>query len=263
MAEYRRVSINAEGLAVFWNKEKRIKVELTTPVTLTLPQVKDGSVSTEAVLPVEQPKVNTELAFKLLIYGAVVCQAALLIIGYSLLVGYYEQFGIDTNELTLSTPTLLLYGYINIMSGALSVTHSLPLLGPGLVAAVYICISALFLLLITKRLKEVVIIGLSSWIGFSLLLISFAPGIGVQNGAEMGLKDFANYTHQKLPIGLDGIHTVMTDKGDRLTGHLILADSKSTFLLVGTKVFKIDGVKGRVIRETELRVKEPATKKPE
>ncbi|MGY2438748.1 hypothetical protein ACW9HX_03325 [Pseudomonas sp. SDO52101_S400] len=262
MAAYRRVSANNKGFAVFWNKEKRIKVELMSPVNLTLPLGRDCSVATETAPPVDQPKVNTELAFKLLIYGAVVSQAALLIIGYSLLVGYYEQFGIDTNELTLGTPTLLLYGYINILSGALSVTHRLPLLGPGLLAAAYICVSALFLLLITKRLKEGVIIGLSSWIGFSLLLISFAPGIGVQNGADMGLKDFAEYTHQEVPKGLDDIHTVITDKGERLTGYLILADSKSTFLLMGTKVLKVDGVKGRIIRETELRVKEPASKKP-
>ncbi|WP_085641044.1 MULTISPECIES: hypothetical protein [unclassified Pseudomonas] len=248
---------------MFWNKENRIKVELISPVSLTLPQARDCPAPTETVLPVDQPKVNTELAFKLLIYGAVVSQTALLIIGYSLLVGYYEQFGIDTNELTLGTPTLLLYGYVNILSGALSVTHRLPLLGTGLLATAYICISALFLLLITKRLKEGVIIGLSSWIGFSLLLISFAPGIGVQTGAERGLKDFAEYTHQEVPKGLDDIHTVITDKGERLTGHLILSDSKSTFLLIGTKVLKIDGIKGRVIRETELRVEEPASKKPD
>ncbi|MBK5352378.1 hypothetical protein JFU37_07640 [Pseudomonas sp. TH41] len=241
---------------MFWSRDKTIKVELTTPISLTSPPGHACPHAAEAV-PADDVKINTELAFKLLVYGAVASQAALLITGYSLLVGYYEQFGIDTNELTLSTPTLLLYGYINIMSGALTVTDRLPILGAGLLAAGYFGLAALFLLVITKRLKEGVIVGLSSWIGFSLLLISFAPAIGVQHGSRMGLKDFKKYTQQDAPYGLDDIHTVLTDKGDRLTGHLILADSKSTFLLVGNKVLKIDGIKGRIIRETELRIKEP------
>jgi hypothetical protein len=71
------------------------------------------------------------------------------------------------------------------------------------------------------------------------------------------LADFTKYTHLDASQGLDDIHTVITDKSERLSGHLILADGKSTFLLVGTKVIKLDGSSGRVIRETELAVKHP------
>ncbi|PBQ19289.1 hypothetical protein CCL09_06620 [Pseudomonas congelans] len=53
------------------------------------------------------------------------------------------------------------------------------------------------------------------------------------------------------------IHTVITDKSERLSGNLILADGRSTSLLVGTKVTKLDGSSGRVIRETELTVTQP------
>ncbi|PHN74048.1 hypothetical protein AO252_16165 [Pseudomonas syringae pv. cerasicola] len=74
---------------------------------------------------------------------------------------------------------------------------------------------------------------------------------------SVSLADFNKYTHLEAPLGLDKIHTVITDKNERLTGYLILADGKSTFLLVGMKVFKLDGSSGRVIRETELSVKQP------
>ncbi len=55
--------------------------------------------------------------------------------------------------------------------------------------------------------------------------------------------------------------TVVTDKGERLVGHLILADSKSTFLLVGRTLFKLDGTTGRIIRETELKQRPPEMEK--
>ncbi|RMO09987.1 hypothetical protein [Pseudomonas savastanoi] len=85
----------------------------------------------------------------------------------------------------------------------------------------------------------------------------FVPVLGVQSGVNKGLADFNKYTHLEASLGLEKIHTVITDKNERLTGHLIVADGKSTFLLVGTKVIKLDGSSGRVIRETELTVKKP------
>ena len=76
----------------------------------------------------------------------------------------------------------------------------------------------------------------------------------------MGLEKFSEYAGQPVPKALETIHSVTTDKGQKLTGHLILADTKNTFLLVNGTVFKIDGSTGRVIRETNLRAEEPKTK---
>lgn len=243
---------------MFWNREKKLKVELTTPINISMPSLQTIRDVPEPVDP-QDAKTNTDLAFKLLVYGALVLQAALIVTGYSVLVAYYEQFGIDTNELTLGTPTLLLYGYVNIFSGALTAASRLPIIGPALLALLFIGVAAIFVGLITKRLKAGVIVGLSTWIGFSMFLVFFAPAAGVQKGVGMGLEKFSEYTRQPVPTALESIHTVLTDKGDKLTGRLILADSKNTFLLVDSTVFKIDGSTGRVIRETELRAKEPDT----
>lgn len=241
---------------MFWSRAKPMKVELLTPINLAAPPV-----SLHVDLPeqsaTKDAKTNTELAFKLITYGALASQAALLIYGYSLLVGYYEQFGIDTNELALGTPTLLLHGYINLFSGALDAANRWPIVGPGLLALTFVGVAAIFVAVITRRPTANVVIGLAAWIGISMFMAFFAPAVGVQQGVKTGLSDFKKFTQQDAPEGLENVHTVITDKNERLSGHLILADSKSTFLLVGMKVFKLDGGTGHVIRETELNIKKP------
>jgi hypothetical protein len=202
----------------------------------------------------KDPKTNIDLALKLVASATVVSQAALVVYGYSHLVGYYEQFGIDTNELALGTPTLLLNGYINILTQALSIATTLPLIGPGLVAMAFVIAAAIFVWLVTKGIKLQVIIGLSAWIGILLFAGFFAPAAGVARGVKSGQSDFTKFTHQATPHGLDSIQTIITDKDVNLTGHLILADSKSTFLLVDKTVFKIDSDSGRVIRKADLKV---------
>ena len=242
---------------MFWNREKRVKVELTTPINISIPQLHPVR---EVPADPQEVKTNTDLAFKLVVYGAVFLQSALVVTGYSVLLAYYEQFGIDTNELTLSTPTLLLYGYVNIFTGALTAASRIPIFGPALLALLFIGVAAIFIGLITKRLKAQVIIGLSTWIGFSMFVVFLAPAAGVKKGVNMGLEKFGEYAGQPVPTALETIHSVTTDKGQKLTGHLILADTKNTFLLVNGTVFKIDGSTGRVIRETDLRAEEPKTK---
>lgn len=260
MTEYVSPSTAYKEVNVFWNREKKLKIELTTPVNISLSPLQTIRDVPEPADP-QDAKTNTDLAFKLLIYGALVLQAALIVTGYSVLVGYYEQFGIDTNELTLGTPTLLLHGYVNVFSGALTAASRIPIIGPALLASVFIGVAAAFIGLITKRLKAGVIVGLSTWIGFSMFLIFFAPAVGVQKGKGMGLEKFSEYTGLPQPNALESTHTVLTDKGNKIKGHLILADSKNTFLLVDRTVFKIDGTTGRVIRETELRAEEDTNSK--
>ena len=237
---------------MFSNKDKKIKVELLNPISLTTQVVQPSPDVTDQS---KDTKTNTDLAFKLVATGALGTQAGLVVYGYSVLVGYYEKFGIDINEIALSTPTLLLYGYINILSGALTTANSVPIIGPGLVALVFVGAAAVFVSLITKRLKAGVVIGLSGWLGITMFLAFMAPALGVQRGVKNGLSDFKEYTNLDAPNGLTEVVTVITDKGVRLTGHLILVDSKSTFLIADKIVYKTDGVTGRVIRETELSLK--------
>lgn len=243
--------------AVFWKRDNTVKVELVTPLRI---ENQCAPQRPEAADPSKDTKTNTDLAFKLVATGGLSTQAGLVVYGYSVLVGYYEKFGIDINEIALGTPTLLLYGYINILSGAFTAANSVPLVGPGLVALIFVAAAAIFVSLITKRLKAPVVIGLSTWIGVTMFIAFMAPAIGVQRGVKNGLDDFKKYTNLEASQGLEDAVTVITDKGTRLTGHLILVDGKSTFLLVDKTVFKIDGGSGRVIRETELSPKSLTTK---
>ncbi|KWS48653.1 hypothetical protein [Pseudomonas syringae] len=241
---------------MFWKRDNTLKVELLTPVALSIPPAPPPSDTPEQSAN-KHATTNAELAFKLITYGTVASQAVLLVLGYSILVGRYEQFGIDTNELALGTPSLLLNGYVDLFSRAIDMASQSPTIGPGLLAFIFVAVAAVFVSLVTKRLTTAIIVGLSAWIGMFLFVAFFVPALGVQNGVNKGLADFNKYTHLEAPLGLDKIHTVITDKNERLTGYLILADGKSTFLLVGMKVFKLDGSSGRVIRETELSVKQP------
>lgn len=245
---------------MFWRRDEPLKVELVTPIHLTATSASTclGPLDKPAA---EEAKTNTDLAFKLVTFGALTSQAALVIIGYSLLIGKLQQFGIDPSELSLSTPTLLLYGYTSLFSGVLGVADRLPIIGPTLVAVPFVVIAALFVAAITRKLKASVVSGLASWVGIAMLVVFFAPGVGVQYGRGTGLVDFKKYTQLETAGEIDAVDTVVTDKGERLLGHLILADSKSTFLLVGRTLFKLDGTTGRVIRETELKQRPPEIEK--
>jgi hypothetical protein len=247
---------------MFWNRDKTINVKLMTPLTLEDPQSPNQAAPAPNSATSQDSKTNTDLALKLVTLGAVASQTALVIYGYSHMVGYYEQFGIDTNELALSTPTLLLQGYINILTGALSASNSYPIIVPGLMALAFVLVAAVFVTVITRRLKAEVIVGLSTWIGISMFVAFFAPAIGVNKGADEGQKDFTKFTRLKTPYGLESLQTIVTDKQVKLTGHLILADSKSTFLLVDQTVFKIDDKSGRVVRQADLKVREKAVNEP-
>lgn len=237
---------------MFWRRDKPLKVELLTPIHLTA--------SSSAVYPetgdvhaANDAKTNTDLAFKLIAFGAFASQAALVIYGYSLLIGRFREFGIDPNELSLSTPALLLHGYTHSFSGVLDVAEKVPVVGAALLPITFAVIAAIYIKVITTRLKTNVVGGLAPWIGIFMFIAFLAPAASVRQGMSTGLADFKKYTQQEAAGELDAVDVVVTDKGERLVGHLILADSKSTFILVGKTLFKLDGTTGRVIRETELK----------
>lgn len=248
---------------MFWKKDKSIRVELVTPITLVAvppPVATQNTAVSEQGLGLKKLETNVDLAFKLINYAGVGLQAALVVYGYSLLVGYYNGFGIDTNEIALSTPSLLLYGYISLFSGALEAANYVPIIGPGILAFCFIAVAAAFVVAVVKNAKPDAIIGLACWVGFLLFMAFFAPAFGVQQGVKMSKADAKGFTERELTKGLDKQHSLTTDKGAKLTGTLILADGKSTFLLVEKTVYKVDSGSGRVLRETLLAAKaEPAT----
>jgi hypothetical protein len=248
------VKISKEAV-MFWKKEKTIRVELATPVTFVATPTATESqktVASEQSPSLKKPETNIDLAFKLINYAGLGLQAALVVYGYSLLVGYYNGFGIDTNEIALSTPGLLLYGYISLFSGALAAANYVPILGPGILAFCFMAVAAAFILAVVKNAKVDTVIALACWIGFLIFMVFFAPAVGVQQGVKMSKADVKGFTAQELARGLAKQHSITTDKGTKLTGILILADGKSTFLLVEKIVYKVDSSTGRVLRETLL-----------
>lgn len=243
---------------MFWNKDKSIRVELVTPVTLVAapsPVATQNSAVSEQASGSKKIETNIDLAFKLINYAGLGLQAALVVYGYSLLVGYYNGFGIDTNEIALSAPSLLLYGYINLFSGAVEAANYVPIIGPGILALCFIVVAGAFVTAVVKNATLDAKIGLACWIGFLLFMAFFAPAFGVQQGIKMGKADAKGFTAQELIKGLNKQHSLTTDKGVKLTGTLILADGKSTFLLVDKTVYKVDSASGRVLRETLLTAK--------
>ncbi|MFD2882714.1 hypothetical protein ACFS4T_04915 [Pseudomonas lini] len=242
---------------MFWKKDKSIRVELVTPITLVAQ--KSSRIAAGQKLPprktseLKRSETNIDLAFKLINYAGLGLQAALVVYGYSLLVGYYNGFGIDTNEIALSTPSLLLYGYINLFSGALAAANYVPIIGPGILAFCFIAVAAAFVVLVVKNARVDTVIGLACWIGFLIFMAFFCPSDGCPTGhKKMSKADVKGFTPQELSKGLDKQHSLTTDKGTKLIGTLILADGKSTFLLVDRTVYKVDSARGRVLRETLL-----------
>lgn len=239
---------------MFWKKDKSIRVELVPPITLvTAPPVATQSPAvSEQVSNVKKLETNADLAFKLINYAALGLQAALMVYGYSLLIGYYNSFGIDTNEIALSTPSLLLYGYISLFSGALKAANYVPIIGSGILAFCFILVAGIFIGAVVKNARRDTKFVLACWVGFLLFIAFFAPAIGVQQGIKMGEADTKGFTQQELIKGLDKQHTLTTNKETMLTGTLILADGKSTFLLVDKTVYKVESSSGRVLREIML-----------
>ncbi len=240
---------------MFWKKNRSIRVELVTPISLVATPAsiatQQTGASEQAHVP-KKPEANIDLAFKLINYAGLGLQAALVVYGYSLLVGYYNGFGIDTNEIALSTPGLLLYGYISLFSGALAAANYVPILGPGILAFCFIAVAAAFIVAVVRNARPDTVIGLACWIGFLLFMAFFAPAVGVQQGLKMSKADLKGFTAEELSKEIAKQHSLTTDKGAKLTGTLILADGKSTFLLVEKIVYKVDSSNGRVLRETLL-----------
>ncbi|MDY7563485.1 hypothetical protein QN400_12565 [Pseudomonas sp. RTC3] len=243
---------------MFWKRDKTVRVEIITPLTISSP-ISDPKAQNQVSDAGSQAKtIDTDLTFKFATFFALALQAALIIWGYLELAAYYEQFGIQTSELDLGTPTLLVYGYSYTFSELMSTVDRVPVLGAFIPAVVFVAIGAVatFLFFAMHGARKVGdIIQRSVWVGMALLLIFIAPTLAVGNAIDRANRNFEEYTGTKASYGLSKEHSIVTDHKETLTGHLIVADTKSTFILVNDTVYKVDNASNRVMRQTVLKPK--------
>lgn len=233
-----------------WRKERLTKVELTNPTI----RLETNKASFDEVA-----NADPSLAIKLLTFAAVILHGTLAIYGYSVLLGYYDQFGINTSELDLGLPTLLLYGYIYIFSDAMSAANSIPIVGPGFLAFIFIGLAAWFVWNVNRTASTDAKIGLSALFGFILFLAFFVPIWGVTKGQEIANSDLEKNSGIKTKKNLTREHTIISNEGEKLTGFIIIATQQHTFLLRNNIVYKIDSNNNRIIRTTKLKVKSEPT----
>jgi hypothetical protein len=101
-----------------------------------------------------------------------------------------------------------------------------------------------------------------TWGGMLLFLVFIAPVLGVHHGVERARENIKAESGIDVSRGVSRVHSMITDKGEKITGQLVVADTKSSFLLVGDTLYKIDNKTNRVMRQTVLKAKdkkEPAS----
>jgi hypothetical protein len=243
---------------MFWKRTNPIRVEIVNPINAISPKPSSLSTDQGSESAKGTRRIDTDLTFKFATFFALVLQAVLIVWGYLELAAYYEQFGIRTSELNLGTPTLLIYGYSYTFSELMSTVDRIPVLGAFIPGLTFITIGAaltfLFFAMHERRaLGDIFQRGVL--VGVVLLLIFLAPTLAVRNGVDRATKDFEEYSGVKAPRGLDREYTVVTDQKETLTGHLIVADTRFTFIQVNGTVYKLDNSSNRVMRRTVLKPK--------
>lgn len=252
---------------MFWKRDRTVRVELTTPISLVQPPPSNPPIDRISTIVNQTKRIDADLTFKFATFFIVVLQAVLIVWGYLELAAYYEQFGIGTSELELGTPTLLVYGYSYTFSELMSTVDRVPVLGKFIPGAVFIGIgaAATFLFFAMHDARSVWgLVQRSMLVGLVLLLIFLAPTLAVRNGIERAEKIYETETGVKASYGLSREHTIVTDQKETLTGRLIVADTKSTYIQVRDAVYKIDNASNRVMRKTLLKpvIKTPSEKSP-
>lgn len=236
---------------MFWKRDNRVQVELVTPVMLTS-QGCATSQKSEAPATVIRT-VDKDLAFKLVASFAIFLQTALTVYGYLELSAFYEQFGIYTSELELGTPTVLLAGYSYSFSSIMNSVDDVPFVGPAVPGFISFTIALAFVTLLMSGVRKMADNLLMAVVGAVLLLMLFvAPIWGVVHGLERGKVGLKSNTGLDWSKGVSKEYSIVTKDKKRLTGHLVVADTKSTFILVGTIVYKIDNKTNLVVRENTL-----------
>ena len=239
---------------MFWKREKKVRVEFASPITVSY-----ANCAAPHVPPTPVPNskgVDKDFALKLLFGFAIFLQAALIVYGYLELTAYYEQFGIETSELELGTPTILASGYLYAFTSLMSLVDRIPFIGPLMPWFPFVAVALTYAYLLanseanTTPIIEKGIVG-----GVFLFLLFIAPVLGVQHGIDRGRQDIKSTTGIDVSNGIGKEHSVVTKDGGRITGHLLVADTKSMFLLSKDIVYKIDNRTSRVMRQTLLKAK--------
>jgi hypothetical protein len=239
---------------VFWNREKKIRVELTAPITITQPSCSGPPVSTP-ITPVTKA-VDKDFALKLLIGIALFLQAALFVDGYLELAAYFEQFGISTGELELTNPTILAAGYLHWFTTVMSWVDGMPIIGPFLQWLPFATVASAYVYALANheaKGQSLVEKGLMG--SFALFVVFILPIVGVQHGVDRGRQDIRETAGIEVANGISKEHSVVTKEGESITGHLVVADTKSAFLLSNQTVYKIDNRTNRVMRKILLKAK--------
>ncbi|WP_124340703.1 hypothetical protein [Pseudomonas chlororaphis] len=197
--------------------------------------------------------VDKDLALKLVASFAIFLQTALTVYGYLELSAFYEQFGIYTSELELGTPTILLAGYSYSFSSIMNSVDDVPYVGPAVPGFISFTIALAFVTLLLSGVRKMADNVMMAVVGAALLLMLFvAPVWGIVHGLERGKVGLKSNTGLDWSKGVSKEYSIVTKENKRLTGHLVVADTKNTFLLVGTTVYKIDNKTKLVIRENAL-----------
>jgi hypothetical protein len=239
---------------MFWKRDNKIRVEILNPINIS------SSPSSPQQGEVKAPPISREIdrdfAIKLLTYFAIVLQAGLLAYGYLELSAYYEQFGIGTTELELGTPTILVYGYSYAFSSIMGLVYLIPFIGGVIPGLIFIGVALTFVyLLMSKVSKTGEILEKGTWGGILLMLVFIAPVLGVHHGVDRARENIKADSGIDASNGVSRVHSIITDKGE-ITGQLVVADTKSSFLLVKDTLYKIDNKTNRVMRKTVLKAKE-------
>lgn len=236
---------------MFWKSDKRIQVEMVTPVMITSANCPSFQQSATPAAVIKT--VDKDFAFKLVAGFAIFLQTALTVYGYLELSAFYEQFGIYTSELELGTSTILSAGYSYSFSSIMNSVDDVPYLGPAVPVFIFFVIALAFVTMLMSGVKKMADNLSMALVGAVLLLTLFiAPVLGVMHGLERGKVGLQSNTGLDWSRGVNKEYTIVTKEKQRLTGKLVVSDTKSTFLLVGTTVYKIDNKTNRVVRENVL-----------
>lgn len=214
----------------------------------------------------DKSDIDVSLAIKLATLIFVVTQGALLMYGYSTLVGNYEQYGIDINELDMGKPTLLLYGYIFSLSTIFEASQRIPYAGSLTLIMMCLIVGALFVYALANKAPISTRIGVLFAISLPLVFISITPASGISRGMNVANSEMKKFVTTSYGGRYEAQQMVTTDDGEKLTGKLILADSRLTFLLtkqvqgdcaIRLVVYKLSNANNRVMRRTVLTAVEP------
>lgn len=240
---------------MFWKRESKIQVEFLNPINVGSPPIIPPQ--PDPIPPSVVREVDKDFAFKLLAYFAIVMQAGLLAYGYLELSAYYEQFGIGTTELELGTPTILVYGYSYAFSSIMGLVDLIPIIGPFIPGLMFISVALTFVYLLMSRVSKTgEILEKGTWGGMLLFFVFIAPALGVHHGVERARENIKADAGIDVSNGISRVHSIITDKNEKITGRLVVADTKSSFLLVNDTLYKIDNKTNRVIRQSVLKAKE-------